>query len=129
MKHFGREQRKPKTCRIVHRNVEFTDLAETFAQILTNLTKWSINANIIKKYFAVLNDTVHIQSGKKGNGAMAKRKNVLLILSDQQRLDTVSAYGMNDICKTPNIDQLAAEGMKFTNAYTSSAICASDSSQ
>ena len=26
---------------------------------------------------------------------MAKRKNVLLILSDQQRLDTVSAYGMN----------------------------------
>ena len=55
---------------------------------------------------------------------MAKRKNVLLILSDQQRLDTVSAYGMNNICKTPHIDQLAAEGMKFTNAYTSSAICA-----
>ena len=55
---------------------------------------------------------------------MAKRKNVLLILSDQQRLDTVSAYGMNDICKTPHIDRLAAEGMKFTNAYTPSAICA-----
>ena len=29
---------------------------------------------------------------------MAKRKNVLLILSDQQRMDTISAYGMNDIC-------------------------------
>ena len=55
---------------------------------------------------------------------MAKRKNVLLILSDQQRMDTVGAYGMNDICKTPNIDQLAAEGMKFNNAYTPSAICA-----
>ena len=55
---------------------------------------------------------------------MAKRKNILLILSDQQRMDTVSAYGMNDICKTPNIDQLAAEGMKFNNAYTPSAICA-----
>ena len=55
---------------------------------------------------------------------MAKRKNVLLILADQQRLDTVSAYGMNDICKTPHIDALAAEGMKFTNAYTPSAICA-----
>ena len=60
---------------------------------------------------------------------MAKRKNVLLILSDQQRLDTVSAYGMNNICKTPHIDQLAAEGMKFTNAYTSSAICAPLSGQ
>ena len=55
---------------------------------------------------------------------MAKRKNVLLILSDQQRMDTISAYGLNPICKTPHIDQLAAEGMKFTNAYTPSAICA-----
>ena len=48
---------------------------------------------------------------RKGSSIMAKRKNVLLILSDQQRLDTVSAYGMNNICKTPHIDQLAAEGM------------------
>lgn len=54
---------------------------------------------------------------------MKKRKNILYILSDQQRWDTVSAYGKNDICKTPNIDQLAADGMKFTNAFTSSAIC------
>ena len=45
---------------------------------------------------------------RKGSSIMAKRKNVLLILSDQQRLDTVSAYGMNNICKTPHIDQLAA---------------------
>ncbi len=55
---------------------------------------------------------------------MAKRKNVLLILSDQQRLDTVSAYGKNEICKTPHIDALAREGMKFHDAYTTSAICA-----
>ena len=57
---------------------------------------------------------------------MAKRKNVILILSDQQRKDTIAAYGegLCDIVKTPNIDQLAAEGMKFNNAYTTSAICA-----
>ena len=42
---------------------------------------------------------------------MGKRKNVLLILADQQRMDTVGAYGMNDICKTPNIDRLAEEGI------------------
>lgn len=53
-----------------------------------------------------------------------KRKNVLLILSDQQRLDTVSAYGKDCICRTPNIDALAAEGMKFDNCFTTSAICA-----
>ena len=55
---------------------------------------------------------------------MGKRKNVLLILSDQQRWDTVSAYGANEICRTPHIDELAREGMKFTNAFTTSAICA-----
>lgn len=55
---------------------------------------------------------------------MGKRKNVLLILSDQQRWDTVSAYGCNDICRTPHIDALAEEGMKFRNAFTTSAICA-----
>lgn len=53
-----------------------------------------------------------------------KKKNVLLILSDQQRYDTVSAYGKNDICKTPNIDKMAHDGMKFTSAFTPSAICA-----
>lgn len=55
---------------------------------------------------------------------MTKRKNIILILSDQQRYDTISAYGLNDVCKTPYIDALAQEGMKFTNAFTSSAICA-----
>ena len=63
--------------------------------------------------------------GKKNliNQCTKKRKNILLILSDQQRLDTVSAYGMNQVCRTPNIDWLAENGMKFTNAFTASAIC------
>ena len=52
------------------------------------------------------------------------KKNILLIMSDQQRLDTVSAYKENKFCITPNIDQLASEGMKFNNAYTASPICA-----
>lgn len=55
---------------------------------------------------------------------MGKRKNVLLLLADQQRLDTVSAYGMDCICRTPHIDRLAKEGMKFRNAFCTSAICA-----
>ena len=66
---------------------------------------------------------------------MAKRKNVLLILSDQQRPDTIGAYrqvgmpgyGLShqaDICRTPHIDQLAREGLTMRNAFTCSAICA-----
>ena len=58
---------------------------------------------------------------------MGKRKNVLLILSDQQRIDTISAYQNpvgGGICRTPHIDALSEDGMLFTNAYCSSAICA-----
>ena len=66
---------------------------------------------------------------------MAKRKNILLILSDQQRLDTIGAYRKSeppfyplshqaDICQTPHIDQLALEGVLMRQAYCSSAICA-----
>ncbi|MDP6698004.1 MAG: sulfatase-like hydrolase/transferase [Candidatus Latescibacteria bacterium] len=54
---------------------------------------------------------------------MSKRPNVVVLMSDQQRLDTVSCYGRNDICKTPNIDALAARGVRFDAAFTPTAIC------
>ncbi|MFT5090558.1 MAG: arylsulfatase A-like enzyme [Candidatus Latescibacterota bacterium] len=52
-----------------------------------------------------------------------KRPNIVVLMSDQQRLDTVGAYGLNSVCKTPNIDALAARGMRFDNAFTPTAIC------
>jgi len=52
-----------------------------------------------------------------------KRKNILLIMSDQQRLDTISAYEKDCICKTPSIDSIAKNGVKFTNAFTPTAVC------
>ena len=51
------------------------------------------------------------------------RPNVLVLMSDQQRLDTVGAYGLNDLIKTPNIDGLAQRGVRFDNAFTPTAIC------
>jgi arylsulfatase A-like enzyme len=54
---------------------------------------------------------------------MSKRPNVVVLMSDQQRLDTVSAYGLNEICKTPHIDALAARGTRFDAAFTPTAIC------
>jgi len=53
----------------------------------------------------------------------SKRRNILYILSDQQRLDTIGAYGLNAICQTPHIDALAARGVRFNHAYTPTAIC------
>ena len=54
---------------------------------------------------------------------MSRPRNVLVLMSDQQRFDTVSAYGRNEICRTPHIDSLAARGVRFDNAFTPTAIC------
>jgi arylsulfatase A-like enzyme len=49
-------------------------------------------------------------------------KNILFIMCDQLRFDYLSCYGHPHL-KTPNIDALAARGVKFTNAYVQSPIC------
>ena len=48
--------------------------------------------------------------------------NVLFILSDEHQRDITGCYG-DPVVKTPNIDQLAAAGTRFTNAYTPCPIC------
>lgn len=50
------------------------------------------------------------------------KKQFVLIMTDTQRLDMVSCYQDVGI-KTPNIDALAAEGVKFNKAYTVQPVC------
>ena len=52
------------------------------------------------------------------------RKNILLIVTDQQRFDTIAAAG-NEWIKTPSLDRLAAEGTRFSSAYSPSPVCVS----
>ncbi len=49
--------------------------------------------------------------------------NVLLIITDDQRWDTLSCAG-NSILKTPSLDRLAAEGVRFENAFVTTSTCA-----
>jgi arylsulfatase A-like enzyme len=49
-------------------------------------------------------------------------ENLLFVFTDQHRQDAIGAYG-NDVVETPNLDRLAAEGLRFDRAYTPSAIC------
>ncbi len=51
-----------------------------------------------------------------------KQPNILFILTDQLRLDVLKSYG-GKVCKTPNIDRLAAESVVFENTYTSCPVC------
>ncbi len=48
--------------------------------------------------------------------------NIIFVFSDQQRWDTVGAYGQV-LDLTPNLDRMAAEGVLFENAYTCQPVC------
>lgn len=48
--------------------------------------------------------------------------NIVLVVTDQQRRDTVGAYG-STICRTPHTDRVARGGMRFDNAFTPTGLC------
>ncbi|MBI9070198.1 MAG: sulfatase [Melioribacteraceae bacterium] len=55
-------------------------------------------------------------------GDNVKKPNVVLIVSDDHGTNDLGCYG-NDKIKTPNLDKLAEEGVRFVNAYATSASC------
>jgi arylsulfatase A-like enzyme len=52
----------------------------------------------------------------------AQRPNILFILADDMGWADLSCYGRPDYT-TPNIDRLAIDGMRFTNAYSAAPVC------
>ncbi|HIE68708.1 MAG TPA: hypothetical protein EYP98_00315 [Planctomycetes bacterium] len=55
--------------------------------------------------------------------AQAKRPNLLLVVTDDQRFDQMGCAG-HDVLQTPMMDELAARGVRFRNAFVTTAICA-----
>ena len=53
---------------------------------------------------------------------MINKPNILIITTDQQRWDTMEAYG-NSVIKTPNLNMLAQGGAVFENAITPCPMC------
>lgn len=70
-----------------------------------------------------------------GSGAMpgrafaskGERPNVVLIVADDHGLDAVGCYG-DPVVRTPNLDRLAAEGVRFTHAFCTTASCSASRS-
>ena len=65
---------------------------------------------------AALSEAAHAAPG-------SNRPNILFILTDEQRKDTLGCYG-NDLAITPAFDGLAARGVRFNSCYTTQPVCA-----
>ena len=52
----------------------------------------------------------------------ARRPNIIFILADDMGYADLSCYGRRDLV-TANIDRIAAQGTKFTQAYANSSVC------
>src|SRR6188508_3080684 len=61
-------------------------------------------------------------SSQRWSGPQESRPNIIFILADDLGWGDLSCYGRPDY-RTPNIDQLALQGTKFTDAYSASALC------
>ncbi|MBD3373506.1 sulfatase-like hydrolase/transferase [candidate division KSB1 bacterium] len=57
-----------------------------------------------------------------GCASKQRKPNLLFIWTDEQRADTMAAYG-NKAIKTPNLNQLASESFVFDKAYVSQPVC------
>ena len=53
---------------------------------------------------------------------MTRQPNILFLMTDQQRFDTIAALG-NRYIYTPNMDRLVRRGLNFSNAYSTCPVC------
>ncbi len=54
--------------------------------------------------------------------AQATRPNIVYIMADDHAAHAISAYG-SKLNKTPNIDRIGADGMRFSNCFVTNSIC------
>lgn len=73
-------------------------------------------------YFFIIFTCLLSFSCKNKEKDIPGRPNILMIMSDNQSWDHVGCYGDSTV-RTPNMDQIARQGVKFNNAFCSSPSC------
>ncbi|MHC4517856.1 MAG: sulfatase family protein [Planctomycetota bacterium] len=61
---------------------------------------------------------------RAAHGVSHRRPNIIFLLTDDQRWDTMGCVG-NQIIQTPHMDALAGGGVRFRNAFVTTSICCS----
>jgi len=82
----------------------------------------SVSAESQEKTERIAATTPQVLGATKENNVPDKRPNIVFLIADDERWDMMSCSG-NKYLKTPNRDKLAAEGMRFRNAFVTSAVC------
>ena len=77
---------------------------------------------VLVSIFMVALFSIQCQEKSQGKLTDQENPNIIVIYMDDLGYGDLSAYGATEIT-TPNMDRLANEGMKFTNAYATSATC------
>lgn len=74
---------------------------------------------------AIVTWVLHLSDGRLAHGQLTagNKPNVIFILSDDLGYGDLGCFGQK-LIRTPNIDQLAKEGMRFTQAYAGATVCA-----
>ncbi len=76
-------------------------------------SKWKLFHGVLLFFFLYLS---------VGTAEEQKKPNILFILTDDQRWDTLGCYG-NTVIKTPNLDRLAAQGARLDAFYPAQPLC------
>lgn len=78
---------------------------------------------ILESFFCLLVLTFVFSACKRIEVPTNVKPNIVFFLIDDQRNDVMSCAG-HPVVKTPTVDQLAAQGVRFTNAFVTTSICA-----
>src|SRR5690349_3036530 len=63
------------------------------------------------------------RSPASASPARGRRPNIVVVLADDLGYGALGAYGQK-VLRTPHLDRLAAEGIRFTHGYSGASVCA-----
>ena len=70
-----------------------------------------------------LGNATRLENYMQDSHVPAGAPNIIFIMTDDQQQNAMSAYG-NSILKTPNLDRIGAEGIRFTEMFVTNSLCA-----
>lgn len=84
---------------------------------------WDYDAPVQRTLTLFLAIVVGLLAGVSATAPPQRRPNIIYILADDLGYGELGSYGQTKI-KTPHLDRMAAEGIRFTQHYSSSPVCA-----